>query len=163
MKAEDLTGKRFGAWLVLGISTVRKNGHIYWRCLCSCGKENSVLGEALRNGNSTRCWSCGRISAKKKIRKNINDRYRELKYNYGLSNDKVQELLRAQDFKCNICLVPINERAIVDHSHQCCSGQKTCGKCIRGFLCRKCNSGLGMFSDSLEIILRAARYLGGII
>jgi hypothetical protein len=48
----------------------------------------------------------------------------------------------------------------VDHDHSCCpADSKSCGKCIRGFLCKTCNSGIGLLGDSAEILARAAGYL----
>jgi hypothetical protein len=53
-RIEDLTGKRFGRWLVLSPS----NGDIkslYWDCRCDCGTERSISGLSLRSGNSSSC------------------------------------------------------------------------------------------------------------
>ncbi len=49
----------------------------------------------------------------------------------------------------------------VDHDHSCCVGQDTCGKCVRGAICTRCNSALGMLQDSLEVMKRAMRYVQG--
>lgn len=57
----DLTGKRFGKWLVLGGYSRGK-----WLCRCDCGIEKMVLGAGLRYGRSTKCRACsvspGRIA-----------------------------------------------------------------------------------------------------
>lgn len=63
---------------------------------------------------------------------------------------------------CDLCKRLIPGSGInVDHDHSCCPGQSTCGLCIRGVLCRACNRALGSFDDDLELLRRAATYLGG--
>lgn len=50
----------------------------------------------------------------------------------------------------------------VDHDHGCCPGKSnSCGKCIRGVLCHKCNTGLGSFNDSHALLRLAAYYVEG--
>lgn len=54
----DLTGRKFGRWLVIGIGHRIKNGEkwlIGWRCKCECGNEKVVTGGALRSGHSKSC------------------------------------------------------------------------------------------------------------
>jgi Recombination endonuclease VII len=47
----------------------------------------------------------------------------------------------------------------VDHDHSCCSGKKSCGRCVRGLLCQRCNRALGMLLESIPILKNAIRYL----
>lgn len=48
----------------------------------------------------------------------------------------------------------------IDHDHACCpAGGKTCGRCVRGLICRRCNMGIGLFGDSPMALERAAKYL----
>lgn len=35
----------------------------------------------------------------------------------------------------------------VDHDHQCCPGRDSCGKCVRGILCKKCNWRVGWYEN----------------
>lgn len=51
------------------------------------------------------------------------------------------------------------ERLCIDHDHSCCAGARSCGKCVRGVLCHKCNAGLGQFNDDPELMYRAIQYL----
>jgi hypothetical protein len=89
----------------------------------------------------------------------------DLRTLYGLTLEQYNEKLKAQDGKCAICKkVPIKFN--VDHDHNCCSitgrkrvDRKTCGKCVRGLLCDGCNTALGRFKDSEEILQRAIDYL----
>ncbi len=56
--------------------------------------------------------------------------------------------------KCNICGVPeieLNKKLCMDHNHET-------GK-FRGWLCSKCNKGLGLLGDSEELLIDALHYV----
>jgi len=66
-----------------------------------------------------------------------------LKSLYDMSLESYQELFERQNGICAICKEPPGKWALrVDHNHSCCPGAKTCGKCIRGLLCMRCNAAL---------------------
>lgn len=72
---------------------------------------------------------------------------------YGLSPEQYMEILEAQQGKCAICREePTTKRGLaVDHNHK--TGQ------VRGLLCTGCNTALGSFKDSEEILTSAIEYL----
>ena len=72
-----------------------------------------------------------------------------LKYKYNITIYDYKTMLLAQNNKCAICSE--TDKLCVDHCH------KT-GK-VRGLLCKKCNSGLGYFKDSIEFMSKAIEYL----
>ncbi len=51
----DITGHRFGRWLVITQNGNNKGGGALWMCRCDCGVTRSVLGADLRKGKSTNC------------------------------------------------------------------------------------------------------------
>lgn len=54
--AMDLEGMTFGSLMVIGkAERQRKNGGIWWRCKCSCGKDYEVPGTLLVTGRRTNC------------------------------------------------------------------------------------------------------------
>lgn len=69
---------------------------------------------------------------------------------YGLTTRQFEEMLKAQNGMCLICVVKMDPPA-VDHCH-------ATGK-VRGLLCRGCNSALGLFRESAEMLDAAAQYL----
>ena len=69
------------------------------------------------------------------------------------------ELVKIQESKCALCGKIPTKRLYVDHDHNCCPGKRSCGKCIRGLLCKKCNSGIGYLGDTLDGVLKAVNYL----
>ncbi len=99
------------------------------------------------------CLGCKRENSLKyriKNRKEINLKNRIDRYKISL--DSYQELLNLQNGRCAICGTEINQKTCrIDHDH-------TTGK-VRGLLCTSCNTGIGLFKDSSNIILNAAEYL----
>jgi Holliday junction resolvasome RuvABC endonuclease subunit len=52
----DITGERFGRWIVLAIHPERyRRTQTLWLCHCDCGTERVVLGNSLRHGRSLSC------------------------------------------------------------------------------------------------------------
>lgn len=64
----DITGKRFGRYVVLRFAGKNKHNQSTWLCRCDCGREKVVQGLALKSG---RTKSCGCLSAEKRRAKLI--------------------------------------------------------------------------------------------
>ena len=87
-----------------------------------------------------------------------------LKHHYGLTLEQYDTIFQKQEGKCLICTRHQSELPtvlVVDHDHNCCAGDKSCGKCIRGLLCDGCNRGIGGFEDNIEALQNATVYLKG--
>ncbi len=83
-------------------------------------------------------------------------------HRHGLSVDQYIAIHTAQGGLCALCPRPIELSGYhthVDHDHNCCPGRESCGKCVRGMLCRICNTALGQLGDSPERLRAAANYL----
>lgn len=81
---------------------------------------------------------------------------------YGVSPEAFETVLSGQGGGCGVCGLTESDSGhalVVDHDHSCCPGQRSCGRCVRGILCRSCNVGLGMMRDDPDLLLRAATYL----
>lgn len=80
------------------------------------------------------------------------DRRRQLLY--SMSATEYDQLLNQQNYRCAVCGKPTTEqtnRLSIDHCHN--TGR------VRGLLCIKCNSGIGMLQDSPELLFMAMIYL----
>jgi len=74
--------------------------------------------------------------------------------------DQYEILLSVQGGGCAICgFKQKHKRLAVDHDHACCSGDITCGKCVRGLLCEACNHMLGKAQDDSDRLRSAADYV----
>lgn len=85
-----------------------------------------------------------------------------IKANYRLSREQYETILAKQNGLCAICGEQNTDgtRLAVDHDHRCCPRQKnSCGNCIRGLLCSRCNHCLGNARDRIEILESAISYL----
>jgi Recombination endonuclease VII len=73
---------------------------------------------------------------------------------YGITTEQYEQILQDQDHKCGICGLHENEsscRLAVDHCHE--------RNKVRGLLCSNCNTGLGLFKDSVEFLNKALEYV----
>lgn len=74
---------------------------------------------------------------------------------YGLSMSDYEDLLNNQNNSCAVCLSSFSghssKHMCVDHNHS--TGE------VRGLLCHSCNTGIGKFKDSPEILTMAIAYL----
>lgn len=87
----------------------------------------------------------------------------ELKYLFGLTLDKFNELLTNQNYSCGICQFKFNlkmcnmtDRACVDHDHKL---KKGVPGFVRGLLCHHCNAALGKFKDNIGLLQKSIEYL----
>lgn len=65
---------------------------------------------------------------------------------YGLTEEAFRARLASQGGTCAMCHEPFkgDQRIYVDHDHACCPDEgRSCGKCVRGLLCLRCNAALG--------------------
>lgn len=78
----------------------------------------------------------------------------DLRNKRGIGWEDRSKLFKEQNGCCAICNIPesqLNRVLFVDHNHT--NGQ------IRGLLCDKCNTGIGMFLEKEELFLSALKYL----
>lgn len=132
--------------------TARRAQHVRQ---CACGSTDvERVGKAV-------CHDCRNT---KKNTRLLNRRY-NLKQLYGLTPEAFDQLVLTQEGRCAICGTDDptdNKGAInwhVDHDHSCCPRKGSCGKCIRGLLCGRCNIGLGGFRDDPVVLANAAQYV----
>lgn len=70
--------------------------------------------------------------------------------NYNLTLEAFDALLTQQDGKCAICSTtePGAWGFHIDHDHACCDFRGSCGRCVRGLLCSRCNFRLGVIENA---------------
>jgi hypothetical protein len=71
----------------------------------------------------------------------------------------VEKLIELKSTPCQACGSTKNLQ--IDHNHRCCLGRDkpSCGTCVRGSLCGKCNKALGLIDDKIEILENMVKYL----
>jgi hypothetical protein len=122
-----------------------------------CGPETPVR---IRNTGYGECRTAHRRSSPGGGSKNPRTTLRwRLKRKYNVPAELVEQMVDAIGTEtCPICLEQ-GKPMQVDHDHSCCPGEGSCGRCLRGYICRTCNYTLARFDDDLERLRRAVAYL----
>jgi hypothetical protein len=111
---------------------------------------------AEKNKDRIKEWR-SKAHAKRRDIHNAATRWNTIRRNYGITPEQWDALFELQGRKCAICgsenSGATNVRFHTDHCH------KT--KVVRGILCQPCNTGLGKFKDSPELLMKAIAYLQG--
>jgi Autographiviridae endonuclease VII len=159
MPRSEFTHER---WRCDACLALRATGH---RRCSSCGEIRpfAEFNKSRQLDVQSRCRDCcqehERIRAQDPAEKR-RARSSRLMRSFGITADEFDELLSRQGGGCAICGdTPTDENLHVDHDHACCPGDRTCGRCIRGLLCRYCNQALGLLKDSVARAESAASYL----
>jgi hypothetical protein len=123
-----------------------------------CGKIFETLAIRVRSGGEYFCSrECHIANMKENAMCDHDRRIKEALYQkkskYGLTEEEYKGLFNKQENKCAICGCEFNKnnKGFVDHSH-------VTNK-VRGLLCTKCNTLLGMANDNIEILEKAIKYL----
>jgi len=180
---EVLKQQTYGDWHVLEFVEYRKRT-LYFSCQCKCGIVSRVSGSNLRSGHSLRCSTCaatmrrtfneneklcGRCKEWLSLDEFLYDPRRPSKRcaycrtcdtirRHHITKDEYLQMLRRQNQQCAISGCK-NFPSHVDHDHSCCSGKRSCGKCVRGVLCARHNTAMGGFSDDPVELRNAAWYI----
>lgn len=98
------------------------------RCKETKGPEEYNRNKGRSDGCSAYCRSCCR--------------WVQIEWKYGLTQEDYEAIWDYQLRGCAICGTedPGHKHGFtVDHDHECCDGNKTCGRCVRGIICSACN------------------------
>lgn len=122
--------------------------------VCNTCKESKSLNRFKRFNQCIDCYNTYQRNYK---RRNA-EKCREFALNsirkskYGMTKEEYDVLFKLQSGLCAICFKPQEgKRLAVDHNHITNEN--------RGLLCEKCNRGLGLFKDNIELLSNAISYL----
>lgn len=149
----EVCGKKVSYYSVKCMECWNKIKRKSYYCV-DCGKQ-------VTQADVKRCMPCWRKFNKGQD-KALYTRRAKIKKKYKLTLEQYEKMLTAQDNKCAICRLDQSEfknPLCVDHDRACCSGDISCGKCVRGLLCSGCNIGIGGLKDNEFNILSALDYV----
>lgn len=75
----------------------------------------------------------------------------KMKMRYGMAVDDWEKLFTSQGNQCAVCKTNDEKKWCTDHNH--ITGA------VRGILCHKCNTAIGLMNDNPEMLRAAALYV----
>lgn len=101
------------------------------------------------NYERMRCYVCRKPAGQRK-----SPLEKHLWASYRIKLDRYNQMIANGCWACST-----HEVLYVDHDHSCCPGSITCGKCVRGILCRPCNMAEGALEGKPERAEALANYM----
>ena len=129
------------------------------------------IARAKRYHEEHREWSlCWGVESNRRWRQKYPEKAKDLQNRtikasklkkYNLTEQRFNEMLENQRFCCAVCGDAFTDDKLprIDHDHNCCPGEKSCGNCVRGLLCNNCNVAIGMIRDNPDRARKLAKYL----
>ncbi|MQB02007.1 MAG: hypothetical protein GEU78_17385 [Actinobacteria bacterium] len=72
---------------------------------------------------------------------------------HGLELCQLRALIADQAGCCALCGGRLVSRKYhIDHDHNCCPAMFSCGRCVRGLLCSRCNTGIGLLNENPDLL-----------
>jgi len=108
---DDLTGKKFGRFIVVSFSHFDKNHFSVFWCECECGTLKQVRGHNLKDGStvSCGCYSKEATSTRFKGEKHhfwnpdLTDEDRQIGRNYNEYYEWRRKIYERDNYECQIC------------------------------------------------------------
>jgi hypothetical protein len=138
-----------------------------------------IFPRKINENGDIHCRNCGEYFKEHEMKQSKIGKYKGLCYcltcapllnhirnvsRYGITIEQYHQILEDQNYACKICGLKedsYRKRLSIDHDHLCCPGERSCGKCVRGLLCHKCNMALGAINDDVKILQTMIEYLNG--
>lgn len=136
--------------------SIRKSGKPY-------GSKRELIKSLEFSNNTKYCTSCNIIKNRDNFRSRslttLSSQCREctklkkIEKDFNITKEIYLEMVENQNNLCKICNKPetFRNRLSIDHSHETLK--------VRGLLCNKCNTALGLFIDNIETLESAIKYL----
>lgn len=130
------------------------------KCGVSSEEADFQKNSIFKDGVDTICKRCKSLYEKERYKKNrtaiLNKqkkwfRKKDLKKKYGMTEEDYIKKFKKQKGRCAICGLVVAGNLNIDHDHS--SGL------VRGLLCTRCNLGLGMFKDDINILKKSIKYI----
>lgn len=131
-----------------------------------CQKCNSAIGlfndDVILLNSAIRWLEGNKIIYNRSLEKNNNYHiskkyYQNIKLKYDLPKEVFDKMLEESNNRCGLCNKTFNynlpDKATVDHCHKTNK--------IRGLLCFRCNSAMGLFKDDVDLIKEAIYWIKG--
>ena len=117
----DLSGQRFGR--LVALEAIRKNGIVYWKCLCDCGGTTTTTCAKLKSGHTKSCGCLQRERTSEASKKDLT----KMKFGRLTVLERVSKMGEHAKYRCKCdCGTTI----IVEGGNLVTGATKSCG-CIR--------------------------------